>query len=590
MAALEREFASLSADLPVEEASLLRTAFDELEAATRDLAEAEAELARQESLQEAVASAGEGTASVKAQTDALGLSDFEAVLLDVEAQRTSALGLASSPEEVTAVNEAFDRWVSAVEDFYEKQAEIDTAESFRSALESARSLLGNFNSDRLAASMSGRDYDAWQINQQRDEVLSGGSYNDAQVAELNRVFDEWIKANDRYYDELASEGRMKFYSSLDTSTPGYSDSRYSEGNTAAQAAYSSAMQSAMAAWVEYAATLEKTGASAEFVAAEWEVANVAIVQAAQDAADEAAALAKADFWSGMGDSAMASLGEVGELITSITDAVDLGVGAWGGLLGILVNLVSETEAFTALGSLLTDSIVPVLNAFLEPMLPMLEMLSSLLQTLFYGVIAPAFPILKTISWMLTLVFGLVNVAVGFIVDSFKWLAGQVMYGITSFINGVIGLINMLPFVNIRKIDNSGWDEWRKTDVFGNAEDRLDEMNDSLKAIEEMSMEIADNTSDKTDISDLEKVYGRGLISGSEFEALVAEKLGTDYKADDIVASSSQYIQNQGSVVNVSYGDVSIEINGFSGDAKTLAKEVKKVLEKSAQNPTFDLAI
>ncbi len=65
-----------------------------------------------------------------------------------------------------------------------------------------------------------------------------------------------------------------------------------------------------------------------------------------------------------GDAALGSLGEVGELATAFQNIS----ASAGGLVGILINLAAETELVSRVCSFLSDTLLPVLNAFLAPML------------------------------------------------------------------------------------------------------------------------------------------------------------------------------------------------------------------------------
>ena len=123
-----------------------------------------------------------------------------------------------------------------------------------------------------------------------------------------------------------------------------------------------------------------------------------------------------------------------------------------------------------------------------------------------------------------------------------------------------------------------------TGYFSQALSLLDDINRN-------TMETAENTSQQPDLRDLEKVYERGLISAGEFEGLVAEKLGKEYRrSDDILAYSGQYVERQNRNTSISYGNVTIEINGFNGDARSLAKEIKRILDRDNANPTFDMVV
>lgn len=275
-----------------------------------------------------------------------------------------------------------------------------------------------------------------------------------------------------------------------------------------------------------------------------------------------------------GEAMLASLGEIGELVSAFQMLSTTG----SGLLGILIDLVSQTEAVQEICSFLTDSILPVLNAFLEPLLPVIQTLSSLFQNLFVAVLAPAFPILKGVAMLLAFVFGLINTVVSFIADGVKWIAGTIMKGLVNLVNGVIDLLNKIPFVNIKKVDNSKWTEWADTDVFGNAEKNWQDTLNTLDEIAALNMEIADNTSDSPDLSVYNDMLSKGLLTASEYAAMISEATGKNY--DNVLTfGDGAYWSGGGGSTNISQDNISIVINGSDKDAKEIAEEVIRELNE-----------
>ena len=275
-----------------------------------------------------------------------------------------------------------------------------------------------------------------------------------------------------------------------------------------------------------------------------------------------------------GDAALGSLGEVGELATAFQNIS----ASAGGLVGILINLAAETELVSRVCSFLSDTLLPVLNAFLAPMLPVLDILTDLFQNLFTAVLAPAFPILKMIASALTVVFGLLNIVVGFLSDSVKWVVGWIMKGVTGLINGIIDILNWLPFVNIKKLDTTKWTEWANTDVFGNVEDRWNDMQDTLDEIAGLNMEIADNTSESPDLSVYNEMLQKGLLNASEYAAMVSNALGRNY--DNVLTyGDGAYWSGAGGSTNISNDNISIVINGDGLNSKEIAEEVIRRLNE-----------
>jgi hypothetical protein len=271
------------------------------------------------------------------------------------------------------------------------------------------------------------------------------------------------------------------------------------------------------------------------------------------------------------------------------------LGEWATLaenpLQWLIDLLAQTEAVQKFGTLLSDSILPALNACLEPMLPALEMVGSLIQNLVLPALEILFPVIKQIAYVITWVAGSVNVAIGLISDTVKYVVGNMVYGITETLNKAFGWLGV-------DIDNGWAKDWSNVNILGNAQSRIDEMNEHLAEIDKMSMQIEKNTSeDEMDLTVLNDLFSAGILSRDEMNALRASYLGQadPGKQTALLASTAgdyaTYLRS-GGTSNVSYGDVSIEINSESGDPEKIAKEVARVLEEWQRNgkKSFSVAI
>lgn len=200
---------------------------------------------------------------------------------------------------------------------------------------------------------------------------------------------------------------------------------------------------------------------------------------------------KAQAWEVLGENFSSSFGEFETLVTMWGSLGDV-TGGLGSLLGILVDIVAQTEVVTRLGSILTDSILPVLNAFLEPLLPVIDMVSQSISLLVESVLVPFYPILQGLASILVVVFGLLNAGINYFVDGVKMLAGKVVEGIQSMINGIIDLINNIPFVDIGHVSFKA-SEWADIDPDDNLEKNMHIMEEQLNRIAGYTMETAKNT-------------------------------------------------------------------------------------------------
>lgn len=237
-------------------------------------------------------------------------------------------------------------------------------------------------------------------------------------------------------------------------------------------------------------------------------------------------------WEDLGTQASDSLGEFGTLISSF------GSGGMPDLLSTLVQIVSQTEAFTRLSSILTDSILPVLNAFLEPIIPLIDQLSSIISNLAQSVLIPFFPILQGISAAIAGLFGVVDATFSAIASSIKWTMGWALGWIEDAVNTVVG------WFGGGKAD-WGFIDWRNENPGQVFKDKINETNDTIEKILGYSMEIADNTSDK----DFD-TYKKLLLAKEINQETYNKWTGMDRYTTQSLANGVSYTTGNRSYVNV----------------------------------------
>ena len=237
-------------------------------------------------------------------------------------------------------------------------------------------------------------------------------------------------------------------------------------------------------------------------------------------------------WEDLGTQASDSLGEFGTLISSF------GSGGMPDLLSNLIQIVAQTEAFTRLSSILTDSILPVLNAFLEPIIPLIDQLSSIISNLAQSVLIPFFPILQGISAAIAGLFGVVDATFSAIASSIKWTMGWALGWIEDAVNTVVG------WFGGGKAD-WGFIDWRNENPGQVFKDKINKTNDTIEKILGYSMEIADNTSDK-DFDTYKK-----LLLAKEIDQKTYNKwTGMDRYTTQSLANGVSYTTGNRSYVNV----------------------------------------
>lgn len=244
-------------------------------------------------------------------------------------------------------------------------------------------------------------------------------------------------------------------------------------------------------------------------------------------------------WEDLGSQATGAFGEFGTLMSSF------GSGGIPDLLSTLIQIVSQTEAFTRLSTILTDSILPTLNAFLEPLLPVIDMLSEAIKSLVEIVLVPLFPILQGIASTLTLVIGSVMTGLDLIANGVKKTIGYIVSGIENAVNWIIDMFNKIPGVNIGKV-SFGPSNWADIDLQGVLEEDMAWIGDTLEKIAESNMEISDNTDPAKDFSTYQKLLAAKEID----EATYNRWTGMDKYTTQSLANGVSYAQGNRSYINV----------------------------------------
>ena len=286
------------------------------------------------------------------------------------------------------------------------------------------------------------------------------------------------------------------------------------------------------------------------------------------------------------EEATAKAQEFQDMITgAFGGAMDMfnSMSSGAGWVGILMDLISQTEVYTEMMSILSDNVLPVLNAFLEPLLPLIEELGSVIILITKSVLEPLFPVLKAIAKIAVFVIGMLKITFGFVEDVIKKIVGTVQYGVLTVYNWIVRTLKKInifgwqPFGWMGEADTTQAKEWMETDILGNARDRWDEMNEHLASIDKMTMDIEKNTS-KSDTKAYDDMYNKGVLSFSEYTALLADINGKKY--DNVYTlSGSEYYRGSGGTTNINYGGIEIKIDGTNLSADQIAEKVQKKLEE-----------
>ena len=592
------------------------------------------------------------------QTAQLGMSDREKALDEISRQYTESLKSLNA-ESSTYMNELSNltAYTEALKDatnnYYDaldkKDAEEKKRGTFTDALESLRNIREDAQSQLITSGMTERETALYELLGVFKEVMAALDPNSSTYAEdqaeAAQLFKEASKDMNAYYNDMEKQAKAEAEKNASSAFTGVTDAtgRQQTFQLPWQAELDSAIGVFSSAFNDWAELYIEAGHTQAEVDAEY--------------SKQLERLKKnqvADSYAKAGNTAFAGLRELAELINAVSSFAS-GAGA-GNLVTMLASLATQTEAFAKASSILTDSVLPVLNAFLEPLIPVLETLAEIIGTLLYAALNPLYEMMLSIGTILSTVLGLLqpvltllmqisdlvgdflypifqgitlifqslmeplmglfqivadilmpiltpfiallktlataliyvyaafNTAIQFVVDCLQWVAGWIMKGILRVVNGVIDLLNMIPFVNIKRKDTSKYDKWAATNPFDEAEKNWNKAIGLLDEINKSNMEIADNTeSQDVDLSVYEDLLSGGIISANEYMAMVNKALGKGYwdPVDYIAAENGSYMDYRGTgqSVNVSYGDTTIVINGEGLDAEDIANTIYRKLQE-----------
>ena len=196
------------------------------------------------------------------------------------------------------------------------------------------------------------------------------------------------------------------------------------------------------------------------------------------------------------------------------------IGAFVSIANILVELFSQIEnvnkllnVFTTLFQSLIDTIEPIVNSILQPIVDIIDQLGRTLG----NVIAPALNLFALAVVPLHIILAALNPILRAVADVFEWLNNSVIVPIGNafidVINAVIGLLNKLPFVDIDKIDRLNVIGEKADEMAEEFEKYTDLLNSKFErqksAVEEML---------QSQLDALTSQYELGLISREEYES------------------------------------------------------------------------
>ena len=220
---------------------------------------------------------------------------------------------------------------------------------------------------------------------------------------------------------------------------------------------------------------------------------------------------KAQIWEDLFDSLENTYAPIGVFVDGIIgsvkgvmDGISKGEGFWGKLWGgisgvfsgnakgtlesenlekVLMNILSKTEAFQELMSMVDTYIIPVIDQFLKPLLPLIDYFGKILQNTLLSFLEWFWPIMQGIAIGLTYIMGGINAVSQLISDSIKSLIGNVVVMFYKVIDAILWGDQSAP---------SWARDWADIKVWDNFQNNLKGIEDAVNDIKNNTLSIDSN--------------------------------------------------------------------------------------------------
>lgn len=161
----------------------------------------------------------------------------------------------------------------------------------------------------------------------------------------------------------------------------------------------------------------------------------------------------------------------------------LGGGVMAGIAGVLADILSQTEAFSELTDIVSDTFVPIFNAILKPLMPALKAVTSLFDALPWDVFFDVFKIVSEAIVIISTVVKVISAVIKNIFTAVHNILQRILHPITGG--------DQKPYENIEKI--------------------LQEADDNLEKIKNSSFKIERNTESDANVAALRELWHAGII-------------------------------------------------------------------------------
>ena len=257
-------------------------------------------------------------------------------------------------------------------------------------------------------------------------------------------------------------------------------------------------------------------------------------------------------WQEVGGQLASSTGLFGSAVSKFSD--DQGT-VLSDILSVLLEVLQTSENW--------GEVTEIFNELFAPLLPLVNMILYTLKSL-----EPVFNFIAKLIGGVAMVVNGIFAGINYVIDFFQWFFDWIP---KAFHN--LGEVIAHPF----NASNRNLEELPKlNDYFQETSDQYWKTSDEIKA----SLDgIEKNTAKETDISAYKEMADAGMITASEFNALVAKKLGSGNYDQLYTYEGSSWKNGSGGTTIVYTGDMKFTIEGTNLSAEEIAVAVTKQQEK-----------
>ena len=159
----------------------------------------------------------------------------------------------------------------------------------------------------------------------------------------------------------------------------------------------------------------------------------------------------------------------------------------GGVVGILAEILTQTEAFSKLTNLVSDIFVPIFDAVMKPLIPMINVVKTIFDSLPWEALFEVFKVIASVIVAISFPIKIICAVIKNIYTAVHNILERILHPIT------------------------GGDQWS----YESLKDILDDTEENLEKIADLTFKIERNT-EKGDLSALWKLYNAKLIDESTF--------------------------------------------------------------------------